>query len=274
MLNTFIDVFSNRLHNGYCPLSPRKYIYLPLSCYLKLFLPTIPNISTTTTTTSNNNNNSNTTTTTTKTNTKMAPFGAKFTIPTAPPSAASASASTSSSPRHINQALNALASIKNKSESVYFAVEWAIDPFGSIQGIHMFTRWLEDHQIRKYLCSDLLLVAWAIQGLPAGLRSFLVWSLANLEPEVEDKKINLDYLTWQLEMWRSVFSSTKAVEYARKNGGTVKYIIDWYGGSMGHKEQVQAQARRYWDRFSGMKGTLLPLHLPLGDNYFSPTFFC
>jgi hypothetical protein len=36
--------------------------------------------------------------------------------------------------------------------------------------------------------------------------------------KVSEERLKLEYLVWQLEMWRSVFSSTIIVEFARKRG--------------------------------------------------------
>jgi len=118
----------------------------------------------------------------------------------------------------------------------------------------LFVFWLASLPVRQSLSSDLLLVAWAVQGLPAGLQSFLQWSLAL--DNVGEEGLNLEYLLWQLEMWRSVFSSTIVVEYARKRGMKPETdIVDWFeNGPDVNKNVALKAAQGYWDSFSGKKG--------------------
>jgi hypothetical protein len=145
---------------------------------------------------------------------------------------------------------------KSNARNEFRQVAGGLEPFHSLHSTHLFVHWLSSLPIRKYLSSDLLLVVWAVNGLPAGLKGFLQWSLTALEA-VPEEKVNLEYLMWQLEMWRSIFSSTKVVEYARKNGwnqqGTT--ITDWFWNSGGaSKAAVQNLAQGYWGRLSGTAG--------------------
>ncbi|KAF7510918.1 hypothetical protein GJ744_005748 [Endocarpon pusillum] len=175
-------------------------------------------------------------------------------------SSAPTSSAPSSSPSQIGLALTALTFLQCASSQKGFRnVSKGMDPFTSIHSIHLFVNWLASLPIRQTLPSDLLLVAWAIQGLPAGLRSFLAWSLALDNPPEE--RINLEYLTWHLEMWRSVFSSTIVVEFAGKRGKSQETPVeDWFANGPGrNKEWVRKEAQGYWDRFSGKKDEPMPL---------------
>jgi len=108
--------------------------------------------------------------------------------------------------------------------------------------------------VRQVLSSDLLLVAWAVKGLPTGLGKLLTWSLE--WEDVPEERINLEYLLWHLEMWRSVFSSMEVVEYARKKGKNRSvHIAEWYANALGDDKKVALDAARgYWGRFSGKEG--------------------
>jgi hypothetical protein len=153
----------------------------------------------------------------------------------------------------INLALNAL-TFFNLSSTREFCKLGGIDPFTSIHSIHMFVHWLSSLPVRQVLSSDLLLVGWAVKGFPIGLRTFLQFSLG--WEKLPQEKITLEYLLWHLEMWRSVFSSTIVVEYARQRGKIPSMdVAEWYANAIS-KDRMKAQeaARGYWDCFSGKNG--------------------
>lgn len=161
----------------------------------------------------------------------------------------------SSSSAHISLALIALTFFQTASSQKGFRnISGGLDPFTSIHSIHLFVTWLASLPVRQSLSSDLLLVAWAVQGLPPGLRSLLEWSLA--WEDIPEESLNLEYLLWHLEMWRSVFSSTIVVEFARKRGMRLEpHIADWFAnGPNVNKEMAQKAAQEYWHRFTGKKG--------------------
>jgi hypothetical protein len=167
---------------------------------------------------------------------------------------ATACAAPSSSSAHISLALSVLTFLKSSSQKEFCRIGGAIDPFTSIHSIHLFVRWLSSLPMLEHLSSDLLLVAWAVKGLPAGLKSFLEWSLG-LEGAPKER-INLEYLVWHLEMWRSVFSSKIVVEDARQRGkGQGVHIADWYANAPAlGRVLIYGEAQRYWDRLSGKSG--------------------
>jgi hypothetical protein len=73
---------------------------------------------------------------------------------------------------------------------------------------------------------------------------------------VSGERMNLEYLCWHLEMWRSVFLSPKAVEYARKMGRCPEtHIADWYASTRRQDMKVALElAQEYWRIFSGAAG--------------------
>ena len=184
----------------------------------------------------------------------MAPFPHAVISSVPLPSVPLSSALPSTPPAHINLALNALSFFTKVSSQREFCRLGGVDPFNSIHSIHLFVRWLASLPVRQFLSSDLLLVAWAIRGFPAGLRTFLQWSLAR--ENVPEERINLEYLLWHLEMWRSVFSSMEVVEKAREKGKSPSiHIAEWYANAPGDDRKVALDAaQRYWNRFSGNTG--------------------
>lgn len=164
------------------------------------------------------------------------------------------SSAPSSSPSHISRALNAFKFFTSSSQVEFKRESGGLTPFHSILSIHLFVHWLSSLPDRKILSSDLFLVAWAVKGLPAGLGCFLQLSLG--WEKVPEERINLEYLLWHLEMWRSVFSSTILVEHARKKAKEPSIdIVDWYARAVLADRNVALRAAgRYWHRFSGRGG--------------------
>jgi hypothetical protein len=140
-----------------------------------------------------------------------------------------------STPAHLNPALNALAFFKLDSQKEFCRND-GVDPFTSIHSTHLFVRWLSSLPVHKFLSSDRLLVAWAVQGLPPGLKALLFWSLPW---ENVSERMNLEYLLWHLEMWRSVFSFKIVVEYARQKGKTRGvHIAEWYANTISENKEL------------------------------------
>jgi hypothetical protein len=171
----------------------------------------------------------------------------------ASPTSKATSSASSSTPAHLNPALNALAFFKRNSQKEFCRID-GVDPFTSIHSIHLFVRWLSSLPVHRFLSSDRLLVAWTVQGLLPGLKAFLFWSLA--WENVSEERMKLEYLLWHLEMWRSIFSLKIVAEFARQKGKSRGvHIAEWYANTISeNREELLKAAIGFWDRFSGKSG--------------------